>query len=203
MSLPASLKAQLAAAPSPTRQQLMWRTVAGTVVGVGIVTALFLRGAGPSVGGRQPTFVWAVAFILLSLAARALAAGVSTSMWSVGAKRLVAMPYVALTAIAIAYGSGMSLPHSFDGDMHCCATTVLFSAIVGLCLITARRGTEPIRPGLKALLLGSFAAAIGGALVFLACPLEQPVHFLLGHLGGALLIGGALGLAATKLIATK
>ncbi len=209
MSLPASLKAKIAAEtrakPSPTRQEQAWRTTMGIAVGVAVAAIFFGSGAGPTMGERAPMFVWVTALVLVALAARTLIAGVSGSLrGSVAAsKRIAVMPYVVLGAIVIAYAAEESLPHSFAGDVPCGVKTMLLSAIVGGAAIFARRGTEPIRPGVKALLLGSFAAAVGATMVFLACPLEEPVHFLVGHLGGAVLVGGVIGGVAVRVIGTK
>jgi hypothetical protein len=206
MSMPAELKAKIAAdvsrTPSPTRAQLASRTVIAVVVGLAICAALVAYRGGAHAGARTPLFLGAVALILVMFAARNLLAAVSTSLWvnPRNAQRLVVMPYVALAAIAIAYGRGPAIPHPLSDDMPCAITTLVLAGVLGVAIIIARRATEPIRPTLKAFLLGSFAAAAAAALVFLACPFEEARHFAIAHLGGALVAGGLLGAAASRII---
>ena len=205
MSMPQELKAQLAAeigrTPSPTREQLTRRTLLAVTLGVASVLVFALR-HGPSAGARAPIFMAAITLILVMFAGRTFMASISSTLWTRpgNARRLAVMPYVALAAVALAYARGPALPHSLRGDMHCAESTLLFAAVVGGAMIIARRGIEPLRPTLKGFLLGSFAATVAAALVFLVCPLEEARHFAIGHLGGALVAFGLLGGIASRVI---
>lgn len=205
MSMPhhlkAALDAEIARTPSPTREQLARRTLIGLTVGLVLAGILGALNA-PIVGARAPMFMAAITLILVMFAGRTLLASVSTSLWvSPGnAKRLVVMPYVALAAVAAAYARTPGQPHTLSGDMACGTFTMIIAIAIGVAIIIARRRTEPLRPVLKAFLLGSFAASIAAALVFLHCPLEEARHFALGHLGSALIAGGLLGGIASRVI---
>jgi hypothetical protein len=200
MSMPAELAAQIQRTPSPTRSQLSSRTAIAVAVGlVATVTILVRHGVRP--GAREPFFMAAVAFIMLSFAARTLFAAMG-SLWTSprGTQRLVVMPFVLLAAVAIAYGQGPGQAHSLRGDLPCVLMTLAIGGIVGAAIFFARRATEPLRPTLKGLLLASFSAAVAGSAVFLACPLAETWHFAIGHLGGAMLVGGLLGASGARVM---
>jgi hypothetical protein len=110
------------------------------------------------------------------------------------------MPFVLLAAVAIAYGQGPGQAHSLRGDLPCVLMTLAIGGIVGAAIFFARRATEPLRPTLKGLLLASFSAAVAGSAVFLACPLAETWHFAIGHLGGAMLVGGLLGASGARVM---
>ncbi len=204
MSMPSEWKAKLVAevkqTPSPTRSELRRKTAIAATIGLA-VSALFVGRHGIDPGPREPFFLAAVAFIILSFAARTLFAATG-SLWTSprGTQRLVAMPYVVLAAVAVAYAQGPTPPHSLRGDVPCLLTTLALGGVFGVAILFARRGTEPLRPLLKGLLLASSSAAVAGAAVFLACPVVEHWHFAIGHLGGALAVGGLVGVAAARLI---
>ncbi|HSI05760.1 MAG TPA: NrsF family protein, partial [Myxococcota bacterium] len=152
-------------------------------------------------GTREPFFMAAVTLIMLSFAARTLLAAMG-SLWTSprGTQRLVAMPFVLLSAVAIAYAQAPAQAHSLRGDLPCVLMTLAIGGIVGAAVFVARRATEPLRPTLNGLLLASFSAAVAGAAVFLACPLAETWHFAIGHVGGAILLGGLLGAIGARVM---
>ncbi len=204
MSMPAELKAKLTAeikrTPSPTRSQLRARTAIAVALALA-TTAILLARHGIHPGTREPFFMAAVALILLSFAARTLFAAMG-SLWTSprGTQRLIVMPLVVLAAVALAYAQGPAQPHTAHGDLTCSLMTLTVGCIVGVAMIVARRGTEPLRPAIQGLLLASSAAAVAAAAVFLACPLAETWHFAIGHLGGAMLVGAVLGAVGARVM---
>ena len=204
MSMPSELKAKLAAeiqrTPSPTRSQLALRTAIAVAV-IFAATAIGLAMHGVQPGTREPFFMAAVGFIMVSFAARSLFAAMG-SLWTSprGTQRLVAMPFVVLAAVALAYAQGPGQAHTLAGDLPCALMTAGFAGIAGAALFVARRATEPLHPTLKGLLLASTSAAVAGAAMFIACPIAEAWHFAIGHLGGAMLVGGVLGFVGARVM---
>ncbi|HEY1957898.1 MAG TPA: NrsF family protein [Polyangiaceae bacterium] len=185
----AAVLAQAKRAPSPDAAKT--RRAYATVVVLGVLVALACFAPfGLKLGGRPPAFIAisAAGWAAIALGATLLASSKRKTM--LGVARSV-LAFVALAAgpaiVAWVMGCTMGWPDVRDaaGTLHqhvtCFLTTSLFALGPAVALAFVRRGSDPVHPRATGAALGAAAAAWGGVLIDLHCPLASAPHVAIGH----------------------
>jgi hypothetical protein len=199
--LPSELKQQVLASarkqPSPTRSQLVLRTLALAASAVLAPLVLFLAFGGARVGPRPTMLVAATAagaFLIAALAFWiALERGPSmlgrARVWLIGVA--IGAP-LAFLGWKLSFSAGV--PHMMDAwptrvGYRCLGLTTLLAAWPFVVLALLRRGSDPTHPRSLGAALGVAAGAAAVALVDLWCPVGHLRHLLLGHVLPMALLG--------------
>ena len=91
---------------------------------------------------------------------------------------------------------GTYVEPAFKIGYRCLGYTLLMSALPLGAFLALRRAIEPRHPAALGAAAGAACACWGGALIDLWCPLTDPLHVLVGHVGplaGAIAVGALLG----------
>jgi hypothetical protein len=202
---PSSLRdrvlAAAAATPSITRPQGHRIAVALVAASIAIGVTVFeaIGGLGHS-SGRPIGMTLALAggWVLVSLALTWLLIGRGSSTLARRSTILVtaalASPLAVFLWMHVFYGT---YPEPFARvGYRCLAYTLVIAATPLAAFLALRRAVEPRHPGALGAVAGAACAAWAGALVDLWCPLTNPLHVLVGHVGPlvvAILAGAAAG----------
>jgi hypothetical protein len=187
--------------PSPTRPQLVARTIALAASGVLVPLAIFLAASGTRLGPRPTALVAATAGGAFLVAALALWIALERGPSMLGRARgwLIGVAVGApLAFLAWKVGFSAGVPGMMDAwparaGYRCLGLTTAIAAWPFAVLALLRRGSDPTHPRSLGAALGVAAGAAAVALVDLWCPVGHLRHLLLGHVLPMALLG-ALGL---------
>jgi hypothetical protein len=204
----ADLRARTMAAvrrhPSWTHRQLRARA-AVLVTGSAVVSlAILILAGGLRLKPRTESLLAATLGGALAIAVLSVLVGIrrKRSMlprpgWQLAL--LVAFVPAALFAWKITWSArypGMMVDWPDRPGLRCFLLTLAMSIAPLASLVVLHRNSEPLRPGLVGAAMATVVAAMAWVLLELWCPVGDPRHLLIGHVGPALLlamIGGFLG----------
>jgi hypothetical protein len=157
--------------------------------------------------------------LLALLAAAALGAVTALTLGVPGAERspvqrilpIVAIVLWTLIWLALTIVTSSSAAARAVRPVHwaCLAEIAVLSAATGGALLMMIRRAAPLRPAWAASLAALSAVAVGSAATQVICPIDAPLHQLVGHVGPAVAIGtlgawlGRLALARTRMISRR
>jgi hypothetical protein len=175
--------------PSPTRPQLMARTIALAASGVLVPLVIFLAWGGTRLGPRPTLLVAATAggaFLIAALAFWiALERGPSmlgrARGWLIAAAVGAPLAFLAWKVSFSAGVPGMMDAWPTRAGYRCLGLTTLIAAWPFAVLALLRRGSDPTHPRSLGAALGVAAAAAAVALTDLWCPVGHVRHLVLGH----------------------
>lgn len=187
-------------APSPPRAVVARRRAVALFVGA--LPAL-VGAARPVVGQRPIAFVLftALGWGLLAVAATwgslgARASGGGRTMGGAPSAWLLALAFATPVLLFALHAAGFVMwPEllGFDcapaGHLSCAGLTTLFGAGPLAAFVYARRGTDPVHPGLHGAALGVAAGAWGAVSIGVHCPFTAGPHVMLGHIFPLALLG--------------
>lgn len=189
--------------PSPGIRVLAWSAVAMICAVVG--TIVFGTRADLGAQMREPAFVLVG---LVAFATSALAALASLVLAIPGAERSPALrsstvAVVVLWAV-ILVAAIVRAGHGFAGaaDWPICFVRVVAIALVPAgVLFGMLRRSAPLRLGWTSALAAAAAIAAAAIAIQFICPLNDPAHALLGHLGPVLALGALAAWGSQRLFA--
>jgi len=206
--LRARVLAEIAKAPSPTRDVVARRSRTVVLVGA-VVTALAFVAMGGVRPGARP-----LEMLLLSVGV-ALASAVvllyvvrppSGSMLArpravVLVASAAAAPVLAVAAVvtALVWPGLASEPVLTRIHVACGAMTVAQGLVPLAALFLTRRGSDPVHPVVSGAALGMAAGALAATMAYARCPHAAVAHCLAAHVAPALLLA-ALGAALGALV---
>jgi hypothetical protein len=191
-TLPPALKADVLAAiqkaPSPTQDDRGRTALAGVAMGT-LTAIVMLSVLGVSLGGRP------LPFVALSGVGWAVIAAVGTRLGGRG-RSMVGRAQALLVVLALAlapaiFGWVLACTELWpevrtpEGTLRqhltCLFLTSLLSLGPVIALAVVRRGLDPVHPRATGAAAFAAAAAWGGVLIDMHCPLVSPAHVALGH----------------------
>jgi hypothetical protein len=207
MNLSPDLKARVLAAakkhPSPTRGGARLRVSALVALALVFAGAVFYWLGGPHLAPRPLAFVCGtiLGWSLVAVAAAWLAFWRGGSM--VGRRRSWLLGLAASTpAILFAWMLLWNWQYpetliAIEGriGLRCLAFTMAIAAWPLIALAYFRRERDPSNPGAAGAARGVAMGALAGVVVDMWCPIANPMHVLLGHVGPMLLLMGIGALA--------
>jgi hypothetical protein len=197
--------------PSPTRGQRRQRDGWLLALGSAAALAVFEAWGGVRPQGRPLSLIVATAVGSAGLAAVALVAalGRGRSMLGRSPGRLLAT--IALVPAALILWKvgvsglfdGMSAAWPYRPGLRCLTLSLAVGVVPLLLALAARRGTDPVQPGMTGAAIGAACGLAAAALVDLWCPVAYLPHLLLGHLLPIALLAAAGVMAGSRLLAIR
>jgi hypothetical protein len=197
--------------PSLTRHQVAVRTALLCSSAVVVALVIFFGVGGARIGARPGLFVvgtalgWAVvalgAIWLSFVRGRSMMGRPGAWLWIV-----VLLAPVVLFGWMLLWNSGFpDTLRVWPGriGLRCLSLTLAISAWPLVALAMVRRGSDPIHPAVTGAALGAAVGTAAGVLTNLWCPIANPAHVALGHVGPLLLLAAIGALLGRRLIAVR
>ena len=177
--------------PPPEVRALTWTGLAIAFAAIGIVVFQ----PRPDLGGLrdQPDF-WIL--VVAGLMTAILAAGAALVLGIPGAERSGALRFTTVAIICIWAGIVIAAiargGAGFSAVSHwyvCFGRVMAVGLVPAVALVAMLRRAAPLRQRWTGALVFVAAMAMGAAVMPLVCPIDDPGHALIGHLGPVLLTG--------------
>jgi len=188
--------------PPPATRFLRWSALA-VVSAVAAVAVFGMRPHLPDVL-REPDFI---ATALLAFGTAALAGAAALVLVIPGAERSPVLRAATATlaivwtivAIAAVIRTGHGLSGAADWPI-CFVRVMAIAAVPGFVLFRMVRAAAPLRLSWTSALATTAPLATGALAIQFVCPIDNPAHALLGHVGPVLVIGLVGVLMARRLL---
>lgn len=191
--------------PSPARRFAGWLAVSAGTTAAGV--ALFGLRHGLDAHLQQPGFVAMAALSVVT----ALAAGAASLVLAVpGAERSPALRMSAVSAIglwtSVVIAAVITAGTGFSGIADwpiCFARVAIVTVVPAWVLFGMIRRASALRPAWTGALAAAGATALAAGSMPFVCPIDDPAHALLGHLGPLLLFAAVAAWAGPALVKRK